>query len=65
VRKVVQDRGHVTDEELAEVRRAGYSDGEIVEIVAHVALNIFTNYFNQVAETDIDFPAVPAVAMLD
>jgi uncharacterized peroxidase-related enzyme len=57
-RKIVQDRGHVSDEDLAEVRNAGFDDGEIAEIVANVALNIFTNYFNRVAEPEIDFPAV-------
>jgi hypothetical protein len=40
------------------VRQAGYSDVEIVEIVANVALNILTNYINQVAQTDVDFPRV-------
>ena len=40
----------------------GYTDGEIVEIVANVALNIFTNYFNHVADPEIDFPRVPALA---
>ena len=39
---------------------AGYTDGEIAEIVAHVALNVFTNYFNRAAQTDIDFPLVTA-----
>jgi uncharacterized peroxidase-related enzyme len=63
-RKIVQDRGHVSDEDLAEVRRAGYNDGEIAEIVANVALNVFTNYFNHVADTEIDFPAVPSAAMV-
>jgi uncharacterized peroxidase-related enzyme len=62
-RKIVQDRGHVSDDDVAEVRRAGYSDGEIAEIVANVALNTFTNYFNRVADTDIDFPAVHSLAM--
>jgi uncharacterized peroxidase-related enzyme len=57
---VLKRRGAVTDEELAAVRAAGFSDGEIVEILAHVALNIFTNYFNRAAETDIDFPRVTA-----
>jgi uncharacterized peroxidase-related enzyme len=56
---IVAERGNVSDAELDEVRRAGYSDGEITEIVAHVALNIFTNYFNHVAGTDVDFPRVP------
>ena len=40
------------------VIESGYSSAEIVEIVANVALNIFTNYFNHVAETEIDFPHV-------
>lgn len=57
---VLQRRGAVSDEELAAVRAAGFSDGEIVELLAHVALNIFTNYFNRAAETDIDFPRVTA-----
>ena len=42
------------------VRAAGYTDGEIAEIIAHVALNVFTNYFNRAAQTDIDFPLVTA-----
>lgn len=61
-RKIVEDRGHVTDEDVEEVRQVGYSDGEIAEIVANVALNIFTNYFNHVADTEVDFPSVPSLA---
>jgi uncharacterized peroxidase-related enzyme len=57
---VLQRRGGVSDNDLAGVRAAGFTDGEIAEIVAHVALNVFTNYFNRVAETDIDFPKVAA-----
>ena len=41
------------------MRHAGLTDGELAEVVAGVALNIFTNYFNQVARTDIDFPKAP------
>jgi AhpD family alkylhydroperoxidase len=55
---VVRERGHVTDAYIQAVRRAGYGDAEIVEIVAVVAENIFTNLINIVAETDIDFPVV-------
>ena len=40
------------------VRRVGFSDGEIAEIIAHVALNIFTNYFNNTAEVEVDFPKI-------
>ena len=51
-------RGHVSDGELTEVRAAGYADAEIIEIVLAVALNTFTSYVNEVAQTDIDFPVV-------
>ena len=57
-RAVVEHRGAVRDEHLTRVRDAGYTDGEITEIIAHVALNVFTNYFNRAVETDIDFPLV-------
>lgn len=59
--KVVDERGQVSDAEVAEVRAAGLDDGAIAEVVANVALNIFTNYFNHVAETDIDFPRVEPI----
>ena len=60
-RKLVEDRGLVTDRDVEQLRQAGYNDGEIAEIVASVALNIFTNYFNHVAGTEIDFPTVPSL----
>ena len=53
---VVEKKGWVSDEDLEKVRSAGYDDGEISEIVAHVVINIFRNYFNHIAETPIDFP---------
>ncbi len=55
-KQVVEKRGWVTDGDLADARAAGLNNTAITEIVANVALNIFTNYFNHVAETDIDFP---------
>lgn len=58
-KKIVDSRGQVADEDVDTVRSAGYSDGEITEIVAHVALNLFTNYFNHVTDPAIDFPAAP------
>lgn len=51
-------RGDVGDADLAEVRAAGYDDGDIAAIVGHVALNVLTNYFNLVARPVIDFPEV-------
>jgi uncharacterized peroxidase-related enzyme len=59
-RKVVENRGRVTDRDVNGIREAGFDDGAIAEVVANVALNIFTNYFNQVAGTEIDFPKAPA-----
>lgn len=55
---LVVQRGLVSDAALDRVRKAGYTDGEITEIVANVAINILTNYFNHVAQTEVDFPKV-------
>jgi uncharacterized peroxidase-related enzyme len=57
-RQVLDAKGEIGEAEVAEVRNAGFSDGEIAEIIAHVALNVFTNYFNIAAAVDIDFPRV-------
>jgi uncharacterized peroxidase-related enzyme len=58
VAKLVNARGHVGDADLAAVKAAGFDDAQVVEIVLHVALNTLTNYVNEVAKTDIDFPVV-------
>ena len=58
---VVETRGLVSDGALAQVRTAGASDAEIIETVAHVALNILTNYTNHVAQTVVDFPKAAAL----
>ncbi|MBR9652272.1 carboxymuconolactone decarboxylase family protein [Thalassovita aquimarina] len=58
--KVTAARGRVDAEDLRAVRDAGYDDGQIIEIVQHVALNTWTNYLNELAQTEIDFPAVDA-----
>lgn len=55
---LLDTRGEISESNLAAVRAAGFSDGEIAEIIAHVALNVFTNYFNIAADVDIDFPKV-------
>jgi uncharacterized peroxidase-related enzyme len=61
-RKVVQQRGVIGDSEVETLLQAGYTDGEICEIVAHVAMNIFTNYFNHIAGTEVDFPSASKLA---
>jgi uncharacterized peroxidase-related enzyme len=60
--KVTSARGHIGDADLNAVRLAGYDDAQIIEIVQHVALNTWTNYMNEVAATDIDFPVVTSRA---
>jgi len=58
--KLARGRGQASDADIAALRQAGYSDSEIVEIIAHVALNTFTNYVNEALKTEIDFPVVTA-----
>jgi len=57
-RKLVETRAHIQDSDLQELKEAGYSEAEALEIVTVVAFNIFTNYFNHVADTEVDFPHV-------
>jgi uncharacterized peroxidase-related enzyme len=59
---VVRERGHVDETDLRAVKLAGYDDGQVIEIVLHVALNTWTNYLNEVAQTVVDFPAVARAA---
>jgi uncharacterized peroxidase-related enzyme len=60
--QIVEHRGGVEANAVRAVRDAGYSDAEIVEIIAHVALNTLTNYVNEVLETEIDFPRADRLA---
>ena len=57
---VARERGHVSEADLRAVKSAGYNDAQVIEMVLHVALNTWTNYINEVAKTDIDFPVVTA-----
>ena len=58
VKRVLDAKGEISETELATVGSAGFSEGEIAEIIAHVALNVFTNYFNIATDVDIAFPKV-------
>jgi uncharacterized peroxidase-related enzyme len=58
--KVARERGQVSDSDLQALHAAGYDAAQIIEIVQHVALNTWTNYLNEIAKTDIDFPVVTA-----
>jgi alkylhydroperoxidase family enzyme len=59
----VRRRGAVAPEAVAKAKEAGLDDAEIVETIANVAINIFTNYLNIVADTEIDFPIVRAAEL--
>lgn len=55
-RSVVLQRGHISDGDFTALRQAGCPNAQIIEIVGNIALNIFSNYFNNVAQTEVDFP---------
>ena len=58
VRKLAATSGTVSDEEFAAIKAAGYSDAQLVEISLAFATTVFTNVFNRINDTEIDFPAV-------
>lgn len=55
---LISKNGLVNDEDINKAKNAGVADAEIAETIGHVALNVLTNYFNNVAKTEIDFPTV-------
>jgi len=56
--ELVETRGKPSDEAFEEAREAGYSDEQIMEIVATVALATFSNYMNETLKTEVDLPVV-------
>ena len=58
VRKLARSSGTVSDEDFAVIKAAGYSDAQLVEISLAFATTVFTNVFNRINNTEIDFPAV-------
>lgn len=60
-RILIEKRGHTDEEDINKLKNAGFDDGTITEIIAHVGLNIFTNYFNNSARVAVDFPQVSLV----
>ncbi|MGF6175903.1 carboxymuconolactone decarboxylase family protein [Ensifer sp. 4252] len=61
VRTLVEQRGQISDADVKTVRNAGFDDQDIVEIIAHLALNLFTNYINVALAVPVDFPGVKLV----
>ncbi|OKS88050.1 carboxymuconolactone decarboxylase family protein [Mucilaginibacter polytrichastri] len=60
-RIIVEKRGLVNETDVNALKDAGYEEAGIAEIIAHVSLNILTNYFNNAAKVVVDFPAVELV----
>ena len=58
---MVEKRGHVSDGEVQAARDAGLSDGDMLEALATVMVNIYTNYVNALVQTAVDFPAAPPI----
>ena len=58
-KRLAENKGNVTDADISAARAGGLDDGEIAEVVANVALNVFTNYINHVNKTEVDLPKVP------
>jgi uncharacterized peroxidase-related enzyme len=56
--KVVEQRAQITAADVAHLREAGFGDEQIVEIMAHIALNLFTNYINVALDVPVDFPRI-------
>ena len=56
--RIVENRADISASEVAGLRAAGFDDEEVVEIIAHVALNLFTNYINVALDVPVDFPGV-------
>lgn len=56
--KIVNQRGVLSDSDIAQAKSSGVDDGLIIEVIANVALNTLTNYTNHIAATEIDFPVV-------
>jgi len=60
-RSLVENTGMVSAAEVEAVRKAGHSDGEIIEIITHVAMNVFTNLLGKATQVEIDFPQVDPI----
>lgn len=56
--KVVEQRAQVSNADVANLHEVGFKDEQVVEILAHVALNLFTNYVNVALDIPVDFPRV-------
>lgn len=61
VRRVQETKGFVDDGDIENVRNAGYTDGQIAETIAFIGLATYSNFFNHVYGTELDFPQAPSL----
>ena len=61
VQEIVNNKGAVSDTTYQAFRSAGYEENQIPEVLLAIVQNIFTNYFNNLNQTVVDFPAAPAL----
>ncbi len=62
VKRVIETKGFVSDDELSAVKDAGYTDGQIAESIAYIGLATYSNLFNHVFDTPLDFPEAPSLS---
>lgn len=63
VHRVLESNGQIDDSDLDQFLVEGYSEGEVAEVIAHISLSVLTNFFNNVAKTEIDFPKLEEVSV--
>ena len=61
-RAILEKKGFADEGDIEAFKSAGYHDGSVVEVIVAISMNFYTNYFNHLNETEVDFPAVPALA---
>lgn len=61
-KSVVENRGNLADKEIETLKKAGVTDQELVEVILVIMVNMFTNYFNHITGTEIDFPLAPELS---
>ncbi|MFC1754670.1 carboxymuconolactone decarboxylase family protein [Thermoproteota archaeon] len=60
-KEIVATKGRPSQEVIDAFFKAGYDQAALVELIGHVSANIFTNYFNHIADTPIDFPVAKEI----
>jgi uncharacterized peroxidase-related enzyme len=59
--QLIEKKGNVSNQDVEELKREGFSDSEITEIIAHTALNILTNFITNASDVTIDFPSISLI----